>query len=188
MLLFTDQVFSDSLWPHELQHARLPCPSRSPRVCSNSRPLSQWCSPTISFSIIHFSSCPQPFSASGYFPLYTRWPKYWRFSFSISPSNEYSGLISFRIDWFDLLTVQGTLKSLLQHHNSKAPILQHSAFFMVQLSPPYMTTQKAIVLTLWTFVDNVSSRSSHFAILPLFSPSGFSSYVFISCHLFIKYL
>ena len=79
------------------------------------------------------------------------------FSFSISPPSEYSGFISFRIDWSDLLTVQGTLKSLLQHHNSKASVLQHSAFFMVQLSPPYMTTRKAIVLTIWTFVDNVMS-------------------------------
>ena len=126
---------------------------------SSPKPMSSswWWPPTISSSVVPFSSCPQSFSASGYFPLYTRWPKYWSFSFSISPSNEYSGLISFRIDWFDLLTVQGTLKSLLQHHNSKASILRHSAFFMVQLSPPYMTTQKAIVLTLWTFVDNVMS-------------------------------
>ena len=80
-----------------------------------------------------------------------RWPKYWNFSFSISPSNEYSGLISFRIDWFDLLAVQGTLKSLLQHHSSKASILQHSTFFIVQLSHPYMTTGKTIALTIWTF-------------------------------------
>ena len=79
--------------------------------------------------------------------LHTRWPKYWSFSFSISPSSEYSGLISFRIDWFDLLAVQGTLKSLLQHHSSKSSILQHSACFMVQLSHPYMTTRKAIALT-----------------------------------------
>ena len=85
--------------------------------------------------------------------LHIRWPKYWSFSFSISPSNEYSGLISFRIDWFDLLAVQGTLKSLLQHHNSKASILQCSAFFMVQLSHPYMTTGKTIALTRPTFVS-----------------------------------
>ena len=89
--------------------------------------------------------------------LCIRWPKYWRFSFSISPSNKYSGLISFRIDWFDLLIVQETLKSLLQHHNSKAPILLHSAFFIVQLSHPYMTTGKTIALTRWTFVDKVMS-------------------------------
>ena len=84
--------------------------------------------------------------------LHIRWLKYWSFSFSISPSNEYSRLISFRIDWLDLLVVQGTLKSLLQHHSSKASILQHSAFFIVQLSHPYMTTGKIIALTIWTFV------------------------------------
>ena len=89
--------------------------------------------------------------------LHMRWPKYWSFSFSISPSNECSGLISFRIGWFDLLAVQGTLKSLLQHHNSKASILWHSAFFMVQLSHPYMTTGKTIALTRWTFVGQVMS-------------------------------
>ena len=87
--------------------------------------------------------------------LRIRWPKCWSFSFSINPSNEYSGLISFRIDWFDLLAVQGTLKSLLQHHNSKASLLWCSAFFMVQLSYPHMTTGKTIVLTIWTFVDKV---------------------------------
>ena len=84
--------------------------------------------------------------------LHIRWPEYWSFSFSISPSNEYSGLISCRVDWLDLLTVQGTLESLLQYHNSKATILQCSAFFMVQLSHPYMTTGKTIALTRWTFV------------------------------------
>ena len=89
--------------------------------------------------------------------LCIRWPKYWSFSFSISPSNEYSGLISFRMDWLDLLAVQGTLKSLLQHHSSKATILWHSAFFIVQLSHPYMTTGKTIALTRWTFVDRVMS-------------------------------
>ena len=88
--------------------------------------------------------------------LCIRWPKYWSFSFSISPSNEYSGLI-FRIDWFDLLAVQGTLKSLLQHHSSKASIILCSAFFMVQLSHPYMTTGKTIALTRWTFVNKVMS-------------------------------
>ena len=98
--------------------------------------------------------------------LRIKWPKYWSFSFSISPSNEYSGLISFRIDWFDLLTVQGTLKSLLQHHNSKVSILQCSAFFMVQLSYPYMTTGKTIDLTRWTFVGKVISL--HFNTLSRF--------------------
>ena len=89
--------------------------------------------------------------------LRIRWPKYWSFSFSISPSNEYSGLISFRMDWLDLLAVQGTLKSHLQHHNSKASILWHSAFFIVQFSHPYMTTGKIKALTRWTFVGKVMS-------------------------------
>ena len=86
-----------------------------------------------------------------------RWPKYWSFSFNISPSNEYSGLISFRIDWLDLLAVQGTLRSLLQHHSSKASVLQHSAFLMVQLSHPHMTAGKTIALTRWTLVGKVMS-------------------------------
>ena len=89
--------------------------------------------------------------------LHIRWPKYWSFSFSVSPSNEYSGLISFRIDWFDLLAVEGTLRSLLQHHSSKASVLRHSAFFMVQISHPYMTTRKTIALTRQTFVGTVMS-------------------------------
>ena len=137
---------SDSLQSHRLQHSRLPCPLSSPGACSNPCPLSLWCHPTISSSVIPFSSCLQSFPASGSFPmsvLRIRWPiLYWSFSFSISPSNEYSGLISFRIDWLDLLAVQGTLKSLLQYHSSKASILWRSAFFMVQLSHPYMTTGK----------------------------------------------
>ena len=89
--------------------------------------------------------------------LRIRWPKYWSFSFSISPSSEYSGLISFKMDWLDLLAVQGTLKSLLQHHSSKASILWHSDFFIVQLSHPYMTTGKTAALTRWTFVDKIMS-------------------------------
>ena len=89
--------------------------------------------------------------------LHIRWPKYWSFSFNISPSNEHSGLISFRMDWLDLLAVQGTLKSLLQYHSSKASILQRSAFFIVQLSHPYMTTGKTIALTRRTFVGTVTS-------------------------------
>ena len=93
--------------------------------------------------------------------LHIRWPKYWRFSFSISPSSEYSELISFRIDWLDLLAVQGTLKSLLQHQSLKTPILRHSAFFMVQLSHPYVTTGKNIALTRWTFVGKVMSLLFH---------------------------
>ena len=95
--------------------------------------------------------------------LCIRWPKYWSFSFSISPSSEYSGLISFMMDWFDLLAVQGTLKSLLQHHSSKASILQCSAFFIVQLSHPYMTTGKTIDLTRWTFVRKVMSLLFYYA-------------------------
>ena len=113
----------------------------------------------------HFNLCrpllllPSIFSSifSNELVLYIWWPKYWSFSFNISPSNEYLGLISFRIDWFDLLAVQGTLHSLLQHHSSKASILQHSAFFMVQLSHPYMTTGKPIAFTIWTFVSKVMS-------------------------------
>ena len=123
---------------HGLQHVRFHCPSLSPGVCLNSCPLSQWCHPTISSSVIPFSSASslQSFPSSGSFLmsqlfLSVRRPKYWRFSFSICPSNEYSGLISYRIDWFDLLAIQGTLKSLLQHHSSKASVLRHPAFFIV---------------------------------------------------------
>ena len=103
------------------------------------------------------SICPsiRVFSNESVLPI--RWPKYWSFSFSISPSNEYSGLTSFRTDWLDLLAVQGTLKSILQHHSSKASVLQHSAFFILQLSHPYMTTGKTIALTKWTFVGRVIS-------------------------------
>ena len=119
--------------------------------------------------------------------LHIRWPNYWSFSFSINPSNEYSGLISFRVDWLDLLAVQGILKSLLQHHSSKASILQCSAFFMVQLSHPYMTIGKTIALTRWTFVGKVKyllfnmlsrlviaflPRSKHLLISWLQSPSA----------------
>ena len=120
---------SDSLWPHGLQHTRLPCSSLYPRVCSNSCPLSQWCHPTIIFCyplLLLPSIFPSIRVFSNELALRIRWPLYWSFSFSISPSN--SGLISFRIDWFDLLAVQGTLMSLLQYHNSKAQ------FFGAQLS------------------------------------------------------
>ena len=115
----------------------------------------------------HLILCHPLFFPPSFFPsirvfssesaLHIRWPKFWSFSFSISPSNEYSGLISFRMNWLDLLAVQGTLKSLLQHHSSKASILQHSAFFIIQLSHPYRTTGKTIALTRWTFVGRVMS-------------------------------
>ena len=157
---FSRSVMSNSLQPHGLQHARLPCPSPTPGACSNSCPSSRWCHPTISSSVDPFSSCLQSFPASGSFPMsqfFLSWPKHCSFSFNISPSNEHSGLIFFRIDWLDLLVVQGTLKSLLQHHSSKASILQCSAFFTVQLSHPYMTTGKTIALTRRTFVGKVMS-------------------------------
>ena len=134
------------------------CPSPTSAAYSNLCPLSQWCHPTISSSVVPLSSCLQSFPESGSFPvLHIRWPKYQNFSFSISPSNEHPGLIPFRMDWLDLLAVQGTLKSLLQHHNSKASILRHSACFTVQLSHPYATTEKTIALTRWTFVGKVMS-------------------------------
>ena len=140
-----------TLRPHSLQHARLPCPSPNPGACSNSCPLSRWCHPTILSSVVLFSSRSSIFPSIRVFSnesgLHIRWPKYWSFSFNISLSNEYSGLISFRMDWLDLLAVQGTLKSLLQHHSSKASILWCAAFFMVPLSHPCMTTGKTIALT-----------------------------------------
>ena len=135
---FSHSVVSNCLWPHGLQHARIPHPSVTPRACSNSCLSSWWCHPTISSAVVPFSSYLQSFPASGSFPesaLRIRWPKYWSFSFSISPSNEYSGLISFKIDWFDLLAVQGTLKSLLQHHSSKASILRHLPIYSIALDP-----------------------------------------------------
>jgi len=125
-------VVSDSLRPHESQHARPPCPSPNPGVHSDSRPSSQWYHPAISSSVVPFSSCPQSLPASessNESTLHMRWPKYWSFSFSIIPSKEIPGLISFRMDWLDLLAVQGTLNSLLKHHSSKASVLRCSAFF-----------------------------------------------------------
>ena len=138
-----------SLQLHKLQYARPPCLSPTPRVYPNSCPLSWWC--------LHLILCHPLLLLSSIFPrikvfsnesdLRIRWPKYWSFSFNISPSNEHSGCISFRMDWLDLRAVQGTLKSRLQNHSSKASILQCSAFFRVQLSHPYMTTGKTIALT-----------------------------------------
>ena len=134
------------------------CPSPSPGVHSDSRPSSQWCHPDISPSVVPSPALNPPsirvFSNESI--LCMRWPKYWSFSFSIIPSKEHPGLI-FRMDWLDLLAVQGTLKSLLQHHSSKASIFQCSAFFTVQLSHPYMTTRKTIALTRWTFVGKIMS-------------------------------
>ena len=147
---------SASLWPHGLQHTRLPCSSPTPGACSNLP--SQWCHPAI-------SSCHPLLLLPSIFPsirvfsnesvLCIRWPKYWSFSFS--PSNEYSGLISFRIDWFDLLAVQGTLRNLLQHQLEEALVLRCSAYFVVQLWCPYMTTGKTLALTRQTFVSKVMS-------------------------------
>ena len=157
---FSHSVMSDSLRPHKLQHTRPPCPSPTPGVYSNSCPSSLWCHPAISSSVIPCSSCPQSLPASGSFPmsqLCMWWPKYWSFSFSISTSNEHPGLISFRMDWLDLFAVQGTLKSLLQQHSSKAWSFRCSAFFTVQLSHPYMTTGKTVALTRRTFVGKVMS-------------------------------
>ena len=154
----------DSLQPHGLQHAKLPCPSLSsslPKFIyiesvmpSNDLILCHplLLLPSIFPSIRIFSNEPV---------LHIWWPKDWSSSFSISPSNEYSGLISFRIDWLDLLAVQGTLKSILQHHSSKASILYCSTFFLVQLSYPSITTGKTIALTIWTFVSKVMSLLSN---------------------------
>ena len=128
---FSHSVMSNSLRPLGLQHARPPCPSPTPGVHPNPCPLSRWCHPAISSSVVPFSSRPQSFPAWGFFPelvLHIRWPNYWSFSFSISPSNDYSGLISFKIDWLNLLAVQRTLKSFLQHHSSKSSVLQRSVF------------------------------------------------------------
>ena len=144
-------VVSHSLWPHESQHARPPCPSPTPGVHSDSTSIESvmpsshliLCRPLLLLPPIP----PSITVLSKESALCMRWPKYWSFSFSIIPAKEIPGLISFRMDWLDLLTVQRTLKSLLQHHSSKASILQHSAFFTVQLSHPYMTTGKTIALT-----------------------------------------
>ena len=157
---FSHSVMSDSLWPHRLQHSRLACPSPTPgdaqthvhRVgdtIQQSHPLLPPYLPAFNLS--------QNQSLFQWVNFHMRWPKYWSFSFSISPSSEYSGMISFRMDWLDLLAVQGTLKSLLQHHSSKASILQCSAFFVVQLSHSYMTTGKTIALITWTSVSKVIS-------------------------------
>ena len=184
---------SDSLWPHELQHARHPCPSLSPSsvqfshsVMSDSlRPHESITARQASLSITnswsllklvsivsvmpssHLILCRPLLLLPSIFPsirvfsnelaLHIRWPNYWSFSFNMRPSNEHPGLVSFRMDWLDLLAVQGTLKSLPQHHSLKASILQRSAFFIVQLSHPYMTTGKTIALTRQNFVGKEMS-------------------------------
>ena len=149
---------SDSLRPHGLKHARLLCSPLSPRACSNSCPLSPWCHPTIWYSVVPFSFCLLSFPTSASFPMslfFTSGGQSIGASASVLPMNIQ--------DWFplqlivDLRAVQGTLKSLLQHHSSKSAILQCSAFFMVQLSYPYMTTGKTIALARWTFFGNVSA-------------------------------
>ena len=150
-VLFSHSVMSNSLRPHELQHARLPCPSQTPGVYSDSCPLSWWCHPTISSSVISFFSHLQSFRASGSFQMsqfFTSAGK--NIGVSALANQSFQWIFradSFNMDWLDLLVVQGTLKSLLQHHSSKASILQCSAFFIVQLSYPYMTTGKTIALT-----------------------------------------
>ena len=150
----------DSSWPHGLQHSRLPCLSPVPGPYSNSCPSSQWCHPTISSSVIPFSSHLQSFSGSGSFPMSQFFASGGQ-SIGVSAS---TAVLPMNIqDWYSLeltdylFAVQGTLKSLLQHHSSKASILQCSAFFVVQLSHPYMTTGKTIALTRWTFVGKVMS-------------------------------
>jgi len=164
--------------------------SPNPRAYSNSCPSSQWCHPKshpLSSPSLPDINLSQHQGFSNESVLRIRWPKYWGFSFSISPSNEHSGLISFRIHWLDLLAVRGTLKSLLQHHSSEVSMLWHSAFFIVQLSHPCMTTGKTIALNRWRFVGKVMSllfimlsrlvitflpRSKHLLISWLKSPSA----------------
>ena len=167
------------------------CPSPTHGVYSNSGPLSRWCHPTISSSVVPFASRLQSFPPSGSFRMSQLFAASGQnagvFNFNISPSNEYSELISFRMDWLALLAVQGILKSLLQHHSSKALIIRCSAFFIVQFSHPYTTTGKTIALTRWTFVGKVTSllfnmlsrlvitflpKSKHLLISWLQSPSA----------------
>ena len=156
---FSRSVVSNSLRPHESQQPRPPCPSPTPRVHSrlmsieSVRPSSH---PILGRPLLLLPPIPPSIRVfSNESTLCMRWPKYWSFSFSIIPSKVIPGLISFRMDWLDLLVVQGTLKSLLQHHSSKASVLQCSAFFMVQLSHPYMTTVKSIALTIQSFAGKV---------------------------------
>ena len=149
-------------WPHGMQHTRLPHPSLCPGDCSVSALLSGWCHSTILSSVTPFFSCPQSFPASGSFPVSLLFTLGGQSTGASASVNEHSCLISFRIDWFDLLAVQGPLKHLLQHHSLKASILWHSAFFMVQFSLLYMTIGKIIALTIWTFV---SHRYTHMNVV-----------------------
>ena len=153
---FIHSVMSSPLQPHGLQHTRLPCPSPPLRLYSNSCPLSQWCHPTISFSVVPFSSHLQSFPTSGSFPMSQFFASSGQ-SIGVLASASVLRLISFRMDWLDLLAVQETLKSHLQCHSSKASILRSSAFFIVQLSHPYMTTGKTIALTRLNFIGKVMS-------------------------------
>ena len=156
---FSHSVVSNSLQPHESQHTRPPCPSPTPGVYSSSCPWSRWCDPTISSSVIAFSSCLQSFPAVGSFQWVSsshQVAKILEFQLQ-HQSFQWTPRISFRMDWLDLLAVQGTLKSLLQHHSSKEAILLRSAFLIAQLSHKYMTTGKNIALTRQTFVCKVIS-------------------------------
>ena len=170
LLLFSHPVMSISLWFHGLQHASPSCPSLSPEVCPNSCPLHYVIQPSHPLSplLLLPSVFPSIRDFSNELTVYIRWPKYWSFSFSISPSNEYSGLISIMTDWFDLLAVQGTFRNLIQHHNLKASILSCSAFFTLQLSQLYVAIGKTIGLTIWIFVSRgmslIFSTLSRFVI------------------------
>ena len=157
---FSCSVMSDFLQPHGLQYTRLHCRSPAPGACSNSCASSWWCHPSISSSVVPFFSCLQSYPASESFPMsqfFNQVVKVLDLQLQHQSFHEHSGLISFTMDWFDLLAVQGTLKSLLQHHSSKASILRRSAFFMVQHSHLYMTTRKTRVLIRRAFVGKVMS-------------------------------
>ena len=163
---FSYSVLSNSLWPHGLQHARPPCPSPTPRVYSNSCPLTWWWYPTISSSVVPFTSCLQSFPASGSFQMshFFAWGHQSigdSASTSVLPVNIQDWSPLGWTGWISLQSVKGTLKSLFQHHSSKASILWHSAFFIVQLSHPYMTTGETIALTRWTFVGKIMSLLSN---------------------------
>ena len=153
---FSYSIMSFCLWPHGLQHTRLPCPSPTSEL---TKAHVHWDGDATQPSHPLLPSSPFAFIFPGIFSnelaICFSWPKYWSFSFSISPSNEHPELNSFRIDWLDLIAIQWTLNSLFQHHSSKASILLHSAFFIAQLSLPHMTTGKTIALTRWTFIDKV---------------------------------